>query len=91
MIKRLAVYFGMLGYLMAVLRYTPHSWSLPHSWWLPLWYACVGCPNVDPSPGAIGTLLFLALAEALIYTGLGFILGKFIQKCLGVSTRRSGF
>jgi hypothetical protein len=73
MVKRFVLYFGALGYLMAVLRYTPDSFSVPGNVFHFLWYACFGCPTDRTMP--LQRRFFWhrdAMAQLVISTGSAF-------------------
>lgn len=82
MAKRLALYLGAVGYIVGLARY-PAFTFLPIYLGSPLTEfanrACIGCPNICPSPGLLAVIL-IAPIQAIIYGTVGFVIGKVIRR-----------
>jgi hypothetical protein len=76
MVKRCAILFGVLGYLLVVWFYivSPNEHTLRI-----LSFACPACPIIETvGPTSLVYLVVFAPMNALIYAGAGFLLGKLI-------------
>jgi hypothetical protein len=79
MAKKCAMLFAAVGYVLVIWNYSvafaPVTWEPARHL---LWYGCVACINVTGSHSGVlrGAFLFVGPLNALIYAGVGFLLGK---------------
>lgn len=80
--KRLVLWFGFAGYLISVVNYGVLSLDLPVLLREFALYLCLPCPNVCGSrSGEIAAGLgFFGIFNALLYSLLGYLLAKCIQR-----------
>ncbi len=78
MVRRLVLYFAAFGYVIGVMRY-PAFPSQPQFLNDFAYYACIGCPNICPSPG-LGALILFGPIQAVIYGIAGFVIGKVVRR-----------
>ena len=80
MAKRFALYFGAYGFL---LRNCLESFTdMPY--WLQrlLRYTCLLCPDVINTGGGWLVVVFGSAIYGLFYAGLGFLIGKALEKSI---------